>query len=484
MKVAVTYPPLRSEKGYPTLGQNRQFQWFNNPSYLYPVVPASAATLLKNDGFDVIWKDAIAEEMSWENYCKWFEREKPELAAIETKTPVIKQHWKTVSYLKALSPGTEFVLMGDHVTALPKESLVECPKLDYIITGGDYDFALLKLAKYLRDGSEAPKGIWFRDNGAIRGSNEFEMIKDLDDLPFVDRDLTKWRLYKEYNFKGFPYTYIMSGRDCPWHKCAFCSWTTLYPNFRVRSTENVLDEIGMLIEKYGVKEIFDDTGTFPTGKWLERFCDGMIQRGYNEEVLFSCNMRFDYITPERAKLMKKAGFRLLKLGLESANQETLDRLNKGMNVDQILSGCKAAKEAGLVVHLTMMVGHPWESKEQALRTLKLAKKLMISGDADVLQATVLIPYPGTPLYKEALENGWFRIDPKDYERYDMREPVLKTPMRPEEVMNICDRIYTDIFLDPRYILNRLIGIRDAEDVRFVLKGARAVLGHIKDFRGI
>jgi len=274
----------------------------------------------------------------------------------------------------------------------------------------------------------------------------------------------------------------MSGRDCPWHKCAFCSWTTLYPNFRVRSTENVLDEIGMLIEKYRVKEIFDDTGTFPTGKWLERFCDGMIQRGYNEEVLFSCNMRFDYITPERAKLMKKAGFRLLKLGLESANQETLDRLNKGMNVDQISSGCRAAKEAGLVVHLTMMVGHPWESKEQALRTLKIAKKLMISGDADVLQATVLIPYPGTPLYNEALENGWFRIDPKDYERYDMREPVLKTPMRPEEVMNICDRIYTDIFLSPRYILNRLISIRDIDDVRFTLKGAKAVLGHIRDFR--
>lgn len=483
MKVMVTYPPLPSDKGYATLGQNRQFQWFCNPSYLYPVVPASAATLLKHNDFEVIWKDGIAEELTTKEYNAFFEQQKPDIAAVETKTPVIKRHWKIISKLKELSPETKFVLMGDHVTALPAESLEQCAAVDYVITGGDYDFSLLGLVKHLRDELEMPKGIWYRYNGSIKNTGLFELKDNLDSLPFIDRDLTKWKLYNEYNFKRSPYTYVMAGRDCPWHRCAFCAWTTIYPKFRVRSTENVLDEIGMLIEKYGVKEIFDDTGTFPKGKWLENFCKGMIERGYNKEIYYSCNFRADYFEPDSARLMKKAGFRLMKVGLESASQNTHDKLDKGIKVEQITDACRIAKKAGLEVHLTMIVGYPWETKEDALNTLKLAKKLMTSGLADILQATVVMPYPGTPLHRQALENNWFRIDPKDYDRYDMREPILKTPMSSEEVMEICNGIYKDIFLSPKYILKHLSKIRSVRDIGYTLGGAKAVIGHIRDFKG-
>ena len=481
MKIMVTYPPLISDKGHPTLGQNRQFQWFSNPSYLYPVVPAIAATLLKENDFDVIWKDAIAEQCTVDDYQRFFQTEKPDLVVIETKTPVVKRHWKIISELKLLSPETKFVLVGDHVTALPSESLRECPALDYVLTGGDYDVSLLQLAKHLRDGVDLSKGTWFRQDSEISNTGNFELTHDLDQLPFIDRDLTNWRLYREYNFKRSPYTYIMAGRDCPWHKCAFCAWTTLYPTFRVRSPENLLNEIGILVEKHGIREIFDDTGTFPTGGWLEKFCQGMIDRGYNKELYYSCNCRVDYVKPRTAKLMKKAGFRLLKMGLESANQNTLDHMNKGIKVEQIREGCKVAKEAGLEVHLTMMVGYPWETRDDTLRTLALAKDLMVRGSADILQATVVVPYPGTPFHQEALENDWFLIDHSDYDRYDMSEPVLKTPMSTDETMGLCNRIYKDIFLSPRYMARRLWEVRSLEDLAFTLKGAKAVFGHIADF---
>ena len=120
-----------------------------------------------------------------------------------------------------------------------------------------------------------------------------------------------------------PGTYIMSGRDC-WHgKCTFCSWTTLYPNYRVRTPESVVDEIGELIERYGVREIMDDTGSLPAGAWLRTFCEEMIARGYNKRVKIDCNMRFGCLDAETYRLMKRAGFRLVLFGLESANQPTL-----------------------------------------------------------------------------------------------------------------------------------------------------------------
>ena len=178
--------------------------------------------------------------------------------------------------------------------------------------------------------------------------------------------------------------------------------------------------------------------------------------------------------------MSEAGFRLLKIGLESANQETLDSINKGIKVEQITEACKNAKKYGLTVHLTMIVGYPWETKQQALKTLKLAKFLMQKGYADILQSTVLVPYPGTTLWKEALQKRLFLFNPKDYKRYDMRQPILKTPMKPKEVMEICNSIYK-IFLTPAYILQRIKAIKSIDDLLFTLRGVKAVIGHLQDF---
>ena len=484
MKVMITFPPFQNAKGCPMLGQNRQFQWFHNPSYIYPMVPASAATLLDKNDFKVIWADGIAEEQSYTQFVKLVERENPDIIAIESKTPVIKQHWDIVQHLGQIDEDTKFILMGDHVTARPKESLERCERLNYVITGGDFDVYLLRLLKYLRDGDKIPKGVWFRKNGVIKNSGPFELLKKLDDLPFIDRDLTKWWLYGEKQYKRAPFTYTMAGRDCPWHRCTFCAWTTLYPQFRVRSPENLINEIGILVDKYGVREIFDDTGTFPSGKWLDSFCKGMIDRGYNEDVLFACNFRFDYLKPNRAKLMKKAGFRLMKLGLESANQKTLNRLDKGTEVRDIINGCKIAREAGLEVHLTIMVGYPWETRNDAMKTLGLSKQLMKQGYAEMLQSTIVIPYPGTPLHAQAIENDWFSIDPDAYERYDMTEPILKTPdMTTAQIMQICDDIYK-VFLTPKYVLRKISTIRSQEDLQYILRGFKAVIGHIRDFAKI
>jgi len=482
MKILIGYPPTESEKGTALLSQNRQFQWFSNPTYIFPVVLASAATMLKNQGHNVLWVDCIAQKINKKNFFELIQREKPDFFVFETKTPVIKQHWRIINELKSKFPELQVIMSGDHVTSFPEESM-ENSKADFILTGGDYDFLIAELIDALHKKSEIPKGMVYRKNKNILSNGNFELKNNLDDAPFIDRELTKWRLYeKEYNLVGRPFFYIMSGRDCWWGRCKFCAWPRLYPEHRIRSPENVLNEIGMLIEKYSVKEIFDDSGTLMVGDWLRTLCRGLIKRGYNNKIRYSCNMRFGALSQEDYYLMKKAGFRLLKFGLESANQFTLDKLEKGIKVNDIIKGCEMAKKAGLLVHLTMIVGYPWETKEDALKTFGLAKRLMQSGQADLLQATILIPYPGTTLWNEAKHNNWFLFNPLEYERYDMREPILKTKNSDaKEIASICEKIYT-IFLTPKYFLTRLKSLKSWEDFRFNFKGTKAVLGHLKDFR--
>lgn len=482
----ISYPELKG-KGSPMLTQNRQFQWMSIGSYIYPIVPAYAATLLHQAGHDVIWYDGIAEQHPYDHFRQTVELERPDLIVFETKTPVVKLHWSIIEDIKQISPSIKVVLMGDHVTALPEESFHRS-KVDFVITGGDYDFSLKGLVDTLSGSGKMPSGIYFRENDSVKNSGPFSLkANDLNSLPFIDRDLTKAHLYYEKWKKREPFRYTMAGRDCQWGKCKFCSWTTIYPNFRTRTVESLLDEIEMLVEKYHVKEIFDDSGNFPAGGWLEKFCHGMIERGLNKKILFSCNMRFDFLVkqPELLDLMKKAGFRKMKSGLESANQATLDRIKKNIKVDDIVNGCRMATEAGIDIQLTVMVGYPWENREDTTRTLDLAKSLMAKGHAEMLQSTVVVPYPGTPLYTEALENNWIRIDPPDaWEHYDMTQPVLTSPdMDAEEIMRMCSDIYKS-FITPRFVLRQIMKIRSLEDMSYVLRGSKAVFGHILDFAKI
>ena len=492
MKVLVGFPPIQTPLGTPLLSQNRQFQYFNKPTFLYPVVLGTGATIVKEAGHDIIWEDAIAQFMNWEEYDEMLEREKPEIFLFETKAPVVKKHWEGIKHMKAKFPEMKIVICGDHVSYLPGETLEKSP-VDYVINGGYYDFAFMELIDWLNNGEvgDVPNGIWHRDsNGEIVENGRYEFYKDKDkdinDAPFPDRNLTKYMNYQdEFNLKGRPQFYIMSARDCAWGKCTFCVWDhALYPKgaYKQRTPKNTFEEVKHLVDNFGAREIFDDAGTIPPGPWLKEFCKLMIDSGYNKKVMYSCNMRFGWVDAEMYLLMKKAGFRLLKYGLESGCQKTIDKLDKGTDVSKVFEHCKDAKDAGLTIHITMMVGYPWETKADAMKTFNLAKRLMTAGLVDIHQSTVIMPYPGTPLYEEAVNEGWLRFDKTDYEKLAMDQPALKNmEMTPDEVQGLCKNNYK-IYLTPSYVWHHLKSrVRSWEDIKYSIEGFTSVIGHMKDF---
>lgn len=482
MRVAVAYPPLKSEKGVALLTQNRQFQWFSRPTYIFPVVPATAATMLKAAGHEVLFLDGIAAEMSEEEFERQLCDFKPELLVLETKTPVVKRHWRWINkFAESLKCNAKFVLVGDHVTALPQESFDNC-RVDYILTGGDWDFLLKNIVDVGFDAAKFEAGIWYRENGEVKNTGAFKLDHNLNDAPWIDRDLVNWKLYakKNGNFRRTPGTYIMSGRDC-WHaKCTFCSWTTLYPTYRTRDAIDVVDEIEMLVNKYGIKELMDDSGSLPVGKWLETFCNELIRRKLNKRLRIDCNMRFGRLTAADYRLMRKAGFRLVLFGVESANQETLDRFVKALKVEDVENGAKWASEAGLDVHLTFMFGHQWEGPKEIANTVKLARKLLANGHASTLQCTLTIPYPGTPLFKELKAAD--QLNTLDWDEYDMRRAITKTPYASEsEIKCAIQSVYRG-FLQPRALLRRFSSARSLFDFGFYYRGFRSLIGHLIDFR--
>lgn len=504
-KIGVGYPPIVTDKGVPLLSQNRQFQYFNAKTYIYPMVPAYAASLAQERGYDVTWLDGIAEEWSYQTWLEKLEEGQFDLFMLETKSPVVKQHWAIINEIKARFPKMKVVIVGDQVTFAPKETMMNS-KVDYVITGGDYDFLLSDLADSLSKGTVLPGGIWGRRNDSGVKLSDFIKLEDneitkekdafwisgplkqthnLDSLPFVDRDLTRWELYAyaNGNYKYSPATYMYSGKDCWWNRCTFCVWDhTINPlgTYRRFTPERLFAEVKHVVDNYGVKEIFDDAGTLFVGPPLKKFCNLLIESGYNKKVVMGCNMRLNALTQEYYDLMGEANFRFILYGMESGNQKTLDKLDKGLKVHQIEDGVKMAKKAGLEPHLTIMLGYPWETYDDAKNTIALAKRLFKNGYVDTMQATIVIPYPGTPLYKECIENDWLLVDPTDYEAFDMRGPVMKVPFDQDKLYELTQELYSSFFT-PQYIMRKVLSIRNIDDVKFLVYSAWKLVGHLLDF---
>ena len=257
-----------------------------------------------------------------------------------------------------------------------------------------YPAHLAMYATYLRD--QGHEVIWDAQPKDVKLEykiiiDDFDIKVPFDQLPYPDRVFTdaknpRWQSYGNYKFH--PATHMMASNLCWYGKCTFCIDTAKLEAGEkrgVRSVDHCMEEIDDLID-LGYKEVFDDSGTFPVGKWLEEFCRKMKYR--KDYITIGCNMKpvkLDY------QMMADAGFRFILVGIESANQETIERIKKGQNNKDIVPIMKSMSDAGLDVHLTSMYGYEWESHEDNMRTVDLVYFLLKKGYIKTAQASVFMP---------------------------------------------------------------------------------------------
>ena len=145
---------------------------------------------------------------------------------------------------------------------------------------------------------------------------------------------------------------------------------------------------------------------------------------------------------------------------------------------KIIKSCKEARKADLSPHITIMFGYPWESYGDAKKTLELGKWLLKKDFAYTMQTTIVIPYPGTPLFKECLEKDL--LTTYDWSEYDMKNPVMKVSFSPDKINKLVQSIYSVSF-NPEFIIRKVINIKEVDDLKFFWRAFRKVIGHIMDF---
>jgi anaerobic magnesium-protoporphyrin IX monomethyl ester cyclase len=462
MRIAISYPPIVNDIGQKAMvSQNRNVQFFKEPTYLLPVTYAQAATWLRNDGHDVLWDDGNAQLKSYSQWLNDLVQWNPELIVLESTTPVMKFYWNVVNEIKAKLPNSIVAMTGYHSMRMPEETMRACAA-DLVIRSSNVDFVLHRLVDYI---SKNPswrltcplEGLHIRmRDKEVRSTGNFRQVEPLDNSPLVDRDLVQWKnyAYENGNFLQTPGTYATSViRDCMFGKCTFCRYNGPDLTFSLMSVERSLDEYEELINKYKVKEIFDDSGVWYRGKEAREFAKGIIKRGLHKKgCYFGINTRFEYLDEETIRLMGEANFRFVLLGYEAADDETLQRLNKGYQLQHVENCLKWLTKYGMHPHLTIMVGYYWQTQEQLDKTVSEVKRLMIGGLARTLQVTLCTPLDYTPYHQECIKEGVLLTD--NYDDFDMSKLIVKTPIPHDYYYKAVRKMY-GIAFNPLFVLRQI-----------------------------
>ncbi len=324
----------------------------------------------------------------------------PYVFGISSLTACINRSFEIAKLIKALYPDSKVILGGIHPTVLPEEVL-ENRNIDFVVRmeGEEVVNALYEAIK--NQGSYLDiKGISFKKNSHII-HNPPATPPDLNKLPPYPYHLFE-KLRDKYNL-GF----IMSSRGCP-YDCIFCSQRSISGReYRYVPIDLVIDQIGLLLNKYKQTHInFVDDNFTTNRKRIRELSDKMAEREFYKKATFDCQTRADAVDDEILVLLKKAGFRLINFGLETASERLMVLLNKKETVKENIEGVKRAKKYGFGVSATFIFGLPGETREERLQAYRLAKELSL----DYVRFNNATPYPGTRLYEIAKEENKLFIE--------------------------------------------------------------------------
>ena len=423
--------------------------------HAYPFWFAQCGAILKAKGYEVTYVDAIAENLGIDGTAQLFAESRPEMVVIATSTPTI--HTDLLMARLAKEKAAAFtVLVDTHVTVFHKELVAEA-FVDAAVRG-EFESAVPEIADALNRGSDLDRipGVTWSRGAEVAVNPDRPLLKDLDDLPWPDRDMVPAEQYIVGLRTQDPCFMVMASRGCPF-RCTFCLWVPVMFNNKVRfrDVEKVVDEIAHLQNRYGAREVFfhDDTVNI-TVRRVEEICHAILRRRL--KIGWIANFRADQTTPELFRLMKRAGCTKILLGVESGSQKLLDEtIDKEITLKEVEDTIRWAKDAGIRVHCTYSLGAPGETRETLRETLEFIKKT----DPDDIQVSLMTPIPGTPFYEKV------KHEVADWHDFDGVSGRSWCDLPTAELKNAMNRIYIEHYLTPRRVVRRITRIRNVYDVK-------------------
>lgn len=434
-----------------------------------PLGLAYIAAVVKEAGFSVKIIEANANNLTHEQIKQEIINYQPDYVALSASSSLMNE----VDKLCNLCPkNVKIILGGIHASSVPDEVLTNHLKIDLVVRreGEETIVEILKGKKY-----EEIDGLSYRDKDKkIVHNKDSKFIEDLDSLPFPARDLLPMEKYFSFEARRSPIDYIVSGRGCP-YRCTFCAdFITSGRKLRIRSAESVVKEIQHLVNTYGTQEIDfqDDNFTFYPDR-IFKFCNLMIKTGLNKKVVWKVanGVRCDKLTLPMLKHMKKAGCYMLSLGIESGNQEILDKMRKAEKLEDIKNAAKWCHQVGIETRGLFIFGNIGENKKTMQDTIKFAKSLPL----DTATFHICIPMPGTEhhelIKKEGkfLDVGWEGLTAYSDGAF------IHGDVNPKLMSEMQKKAYKEFYLRPYFIMKRLMRLRNLKDIKLTIKGGMQVL---------
>ncbi|MCL2654447.1 MAG: B12-binding domain-containing radical SAM protein [Coriobacteriia bacterium] len=344
--------------------------------------------------------------------------EKPRVVGISATTETWTAAKEIAAAVKKTHPAVKVVVGGPHPSILPQESLRESAA-DYVIAGpGEKSFTELarRLVSKKPVEPQSIPGLHYRSgkNRAIKG-NAAEPLGDPDLLPWADRSLFPIGLYRDRT------TVLTSVGSCP-YQCSFCSASAIWKGRRhYRSPENVIGELKMLKESYGITDVFFSDDIFTVNRnWTLQMCDALQRSCLG--ITWGCATRVDRVDDELLEVMAASGCDGLQYGVESGAEEIMQSA-KGIDKDLVRRAVRKARELDIDVLCSFMTPFPEDTLQTLTETRSFVRELAETGATIAISYTC--PYPGTPLYERADELG-IRIIPQSWEEFSTRAPMIET----------------------------------------------------------
>jgi len=408
------------------------------------------AAVLEQHNIDVDVLDASALELTYEEIGEEILKRNPDIVSISALTPTIGVALDSADKIKQVKPDTIVVLGGYHPT-FEYKSVLEEESVDVVVRG-EGEYTLLELVRTIENNGDLfnVEGLAFHDenDGSLIVTPDRPIIENLDELPFPAFHLFPMEKYRILNITTNVAT-IITTRGCPM-QCSFCSSAALHGHkLRRRSVENVVNEIEMRLMEQNIDTIafMDDTFTL-NKRFVKEFCSEIKKRDL--KFWWGCTSRVDTLDRDLLQTMKDAGCITIFIGVESADQQMLEKMNKNITVSKTENAFKLAREVGIRSIASCVIGMPEDTIKSMKQTIKFVKKL----NPNYALYSLATPYPGTRFYNETFKKNLINI--KDWSKYTLINPVLKTvDCSSEELRKIQKKAFIGFYLRPNYLIRQV-----------------------------
>lgn len=368
-------------------------------------------------------------------------------------------------YAKLIKPKIVTIAGGGIITSDPENAMKAIEYADYGVIG-EGELISCDLQKALEEGSsiEDIAGLIYKKGKEYYCTSGKVASVNIDEIPMPDYEgfELKKLIDSVPNIIGISErntVSIITSRSCPF-RCTFC----FHPSgqkFRQRSLDNVFEEIDYLVKNYGVKffSISDELFGYNIER-VKEFCRRI--KPYN--VGWLANFRVSDITPELIEIVKEGNCSTMAFGIESADNNILKSMNKKITVEQIEKALKLVYDAGITIQGVLIFGDPAETMESAQRTLNWWKEHIHYE----LILSLIITYPGTALYKYAIENNIIK-DPVQFIK-DGCPVVRLSKMNNEEYVWLFEQVAGLPRITHKEPKNPIITKMDFENASIDLKG--------------